>query len=156
MTRSGLSTTCGSARCPIAKLPMRTPATQSAKQLASEYETESAALSCSGALPWRGIPRKMMKRGMGSAVSEAALLLALAIVGGAQAAEPQCTFPNEILDMGHPLHRTSRSISTGGPITIVALGSSSTAGPARASLRRAIRPASASICRRFLGTQSSS
>src|SRR5262245_21794194 len=51
MTRSGLSTTCGSARCPIAKLPMRTPATQSAKQLASEYETESAALSCSGALP---------------------------------------------------------------------------------------------------------
>jgi len=70
----------------------------------------------------------MMKRGMGSAVSEAALLLALAIVGGAQAAEPQCTFPNEILDMGHPLHRTSRPISTGVPLTIVALGSSSTAG----------------------------
>jgi hypothetical protein len=66
----------------------------------------------------------MMKRGMGSAVSEAALLLALAIVGGAQAAEPQCTFPNEILDMGHPLHRTSRPISTGVPLTIVALGSS--------------------------------
>jgi len=70
----------------------------------------------------------MMKRGMGSAVSEAALLLALAIVGGAQAAEPQCTFPNEILDMGNPLHRTSRPISTGVPLTIVALGSSSTAG----------------------------
>jgi hypothetical protein len=97
----------------------------------------------------------MTKHWTGS-VASAALLLVLAIIGSAQAAELQCTFPNEIIDMGHPLHRTSRSISTGGPITIVALGSSSTAGPARASLRRAIRPASASICRRFLGTQSSS
>ena len=69
----------------------------------------------------------MTKRWTGSA-SEVALLLMLAIVGGAQAAEPQCTFPNEILDMGHPLHRTSRPISTGVPLTIVALGSSSTAG----------------------------
>jgi hypothetical protein len=66
----------------------------------------------------------MMKRGMGSAVGEAALLLVLAIVGGAQGG----TFPNEILDMGHPLHRSSRPIRTGVPLTIVALGSSSTAG----------------------------
>src|SRR5262245_52757775 len=70
----------------------------------------------------------MTKRWTGSAVSEAALLLVLTIVGGAQAAEPQCKFPNEIIDIGHPLHRTSRAISTGGPLTIVALGSSSTAG----------------------------
>src|SRR5262245_60106365 len=70
----------------------------------------------------------MTKRWTGSAFSEAALLLVLTIIGGAQAAEPQCTFPNEIIDMGHPLHRTSRPISTGDPLTIVALGSSSTAG----------------------------
>ena len=75
----------------------------------------------------RRIPRTMTKHWTGS-VASAALLLVLAIIGSAQAAELQCTFPNEIIDMGHPLHRTSRSISTGGPITIVALGSSSTAG----------------------------
>ena len=70
----------------------------------------------------------MAKRWTGAAVSEAALLLVLAIIGGAQAAEPQCTFPSQIIDMGHPLHRASRPISTDGPLTIVALGSSSTAG----------------------------
>ena len=41
----------------------------------------------------------MTKSWTGSAVSEAALLLVLTIIGGAQAAEPQCTFPNEIIDM---------------------------------------------------------
>jgi len=70
----------------------------------------------------------MTKRWTGSAVSEATFLLVLTIIGGAQAAEPQCTFPDAIIDMGHPLHRTSRPLSTGGPLTIVALGSSSTAG----------------------------
>src|SRR3954471_16312749 len=55
----------------------------------------------------------MTKRWAGSA--EAALLLMLAFVGGAQAAEPQCTFPAKILDMGHPLHRTGAAISTGPP-----------------------------------------
>ena len=73
----------------------------------------------------------MMKRWTGSAVSEAALLLVLAIIGSAQAAEPQCTFPNEIIGMGHPLHRTSRPISTGGPLTIVALGSTAGAGASK-------------------------
>src|SRR3954469_10836721 len=68
----------------------------------------------------------MTKRWAGSA--EAALLLMLAFVGGAQAAEPQCTFPAKILDMGHPLHRTWAAISTGRPLSLVALGSSSTAG----------------------------
>ena len=48
----------------------------------------------------------MAKRCTGSAVSGAALLLVLAIIDGAQAALPQCKFPNEIMDMGHPLHRT--------------------------------------------------
>src|SRR3954451_10663259 len=72
------------------------------------------------------LPRKMTKRWAGSA--EAALLLMLAFVGGAQAAEPQCTFPAKILDMGHPLHRTWAAISTGRPLSLVALGSSSTAG----------------------------
>ena len=76
------------------------------------------------------IPRKMTKRWTVSAVSKAALLLVLAIIGGAQAAEP-CTFPDEIIDMGHPLHRTARPISTGGPLTIVALGSSSTVSKAK-------------------------
>jgi lysophospholipase L1-like esterase len=70
----------------------------------------------------------MTKHRTRSAVNEAALLLVLAMIGGAQAAEPQCAFPNEIIDMGHPLHRTLRPISTGSPLTIVALGSSSTAG----------------------------
>src|SRR5436190_906091 len=68
----------------------------------------------------------MTKRWAGSA--EAALLLALAFGGGAQAAEPQCTYPAKILDMGHPLHRTWAAVSTGRPLSLVALGSSSTAG----------------------------
>src|SRR5262249_59223488 len=71
---------------------------------------------------------EMTKRWTVSAVSEAVLLLVFGIIGGAQAADPQCTFPNEIIDMGHLLHRTSRPTGTDGPLTIVALGSSSTAG----------------------------
>src|SRR5436190_15259909 len=82
----------------------------------------------------------MRKRWTVSAVSEAGLLLLLAIIGGAQAAEPQCTFPDEIIDMGHPLHRPSLPISTGGPLTLLALGSSSTAG-AGASKPEASYPA---------------
>jgi hypothetical protein len=70
------------------------------------------------------IPRKT-KRWAGSA--GAALLLMLAFGGGAQAAEPQCTFPAKILDMGHRLHRTWAAISTARPLSLVALGSSSTA-----------------------------
>jgi acyl-CoA thioesterase I len=82
----------------------------------------------------------MTKHWTGSAVSVAASLLVLTIFGGTQAAEAQCMFPNEIIDMGHPLRRTSRSLSTGGPLTIVALGSSSTAG-AGASKPEASYPA---------------
>src|SRR5215470_7410366 len=70
----------------------------------------------------------MTKRWTGAAGIKKTLLLVLAIIGGAQAAEPQCTFPSQIIDMGHPLHRTSRPISTEEPLTIVAFGSSSTAG----------------------------
>src|SRR3954470_23811234 len=57
-----------------------------------------------------------------------ALLLVLAFGGGAPVAEPQCTFPAKIFDMGHPLRRTWAAISTGRPLSLVALGSSSTAG----------------------------
>jgi acyl-CoA thioesterase I len=71
----------------------------------------------------------MTKRSTVSTVSKAVLLLLVfGITGGAQAADPECTFPNEIIDMGHLLHRTSRPIGTDRPLTIVALGSSSTAG----------------------------
>ena len=97
-------------------------------QGASKYETESAEPSCSRAPPGAMNPATMTKRWTGSAVSEAALLLVLTIMESAQAAQPQCMFPNEIIDLGHPLHRMSRPLSTGGPLTIVALGSSSTAG----------------------------
>jgi acyl-CoA thioesterase I len=82
----------------------------------------------------------MTKRRTGSAASEALLFLVLAMSGDVQAAEPQCTFPDEIVDMRHRLHRTSRPISTGSPLTIVALGSSSTAG-AGASKPEASYPA---------------
>src|SRR5262245_51573150 len=82
----------------------------------------------------------MTKRRAGSAVGEALFLLLLATSWGVQAAEPQCTFPNELVDMGHPLQRTSRPVSTGSPLTIVALGSSSTAG-AGASKPEASYPA---------------
>jgi acyl-CoA thioesterase I len=57
-----------------------------------------------------------------------ALLLVLPTIGRAQPAQPPCTFPQEIIDMGNPVHRTSWPASTDVPLKIVALGSSSTAG----------------------------
>src|SRR5262245_7743629 len=98
----------------------------------------------------------MTKRWTGSAGSEAALLLVLTIIGGAQAAEPQCTFPNEIIDMGHPLHRTSRPLSTGGPLTIVALGSSSTAGAGASEPEASYPTRLRETCRSSSGAESSS
>ena len=47
----------------------------------------------------------------------------------AQAAAPvPCTAPSDLVRLAHPLARTARKLASGEPITIVAIGSSSTAG----------------------------
>jgi lysophospholipase L1-like esterase len=56
-------------------------------------------------------------------------LLLGAVSGGlCRAAEPECTFPHEVTDIGHPLSVISARLDSNRPLKIVALGSSSTAG----------------------------
>jgi len=56
------------------------------------------------------------------------LLLGAASGGLCQAAEPECTFPDEVADIGRPLSGLSGRLDSKRPLKIVALGSSSTAG----------------------------
>lgn len=58
----------------------------------------------------------------------AAVLLVMAAIATAGAAEPQCTFPDDVVDIRRPLPRLSWRLETNGPVKVVALGSSSTAG----------------------------
>lgn len=56
------------------------------------------------------------------------LLLGAASGELCQAAEPECTFPDEVADVGNPLSKASARLDSNRPLKIVALGSSSTAG----------------------------
>jgi acyl-CoA thioesterase I len=69
-----------------------------------------------------------MRRWTATAGSAALGLLVLATCESVQAGEPQYTYPDEILDLGRALHRISQRLGPGSSLTIVALGSSSTAG----------------------------
>src|SRR3954471_18519349 len=48
-------------------------------------------------------------------------------------ATPACTAPAEFTDLGHTLTHMARRLASGEPITIVAFGSSSTAGAGASS-----------------------
>jgi acyl-CoA thioesterase-1 len=50
-------------------------------------------------------------------------------------ARPACSAPAELAHLDHPLQHTARRLASGEPLTIVAIGSSST--PARARVRQA-------------------
>jgi acyl-CoA thioesterase-1 len=50
-----------------------------------------------------------------------------------QTAAPSCTAPADLTALGKPLTRTAQAIASGGPLTIVAVGSSSTAGAGASS-----------------------
>jgi acyl-CoA thioesterase I len=51
----------------------------------------------------------------------------------AQEAPPLCRAPNELVRLTHPLAQTAKRLATGDPLTIVAIGSSSTAGAGASS-----------------------
>src|SRR5271167_5231334 len=66
----------------------------------------------------------------------AAILLAvpaLAPTAHAQDAAPACTAPAELVRLDHPLAHFSRRIAQGRAVTVVAVGSSSTAGAGASS-----------------------
>ena len=60
-------------------------------------------------------------------VAAAVFLTAATGVAHAQTA-PQCAIPNDIIRLAQPLKRVAMKLAAGQPITIVAVGSSSTAG----------------------------
>jgi hypothetical protein len=60
--------------------------------------------------------------------------------GSTRAADPECSFPDDVTYLGRALPQMNSRLSAGGPLTIVALGSSSTAG-AGASKPEAAYPA---------------
>jgi lysophospholipase L1-like esterase len=66
-----------------------------------------------------------------------ALLLAFAACAPAQAESaappPACNAPADLIRLANPLARTGQRIALGGPLTIVAIGSSSTAGAGASS-----------------------
>jgi lysophospholipase L1-like esterase len=65
----------------------------------------------------------------------AALLggLALPVAARADAGAPACDISSDLVRLAHPLARVSHRLSAGQPITIVAIGSSSTAGAGASS-----------------------
>ena len=65
----------------------------------------------------------------------AALLAGLALVAPARAeiAAPACVAPLDLIRLAHPLSRVAHKIASGEPVTIVAIGSSSTSGAGASS-----------------------
>jgi acyl-CoA thioesterase-1 len=72
-----------------------------------------------------------MIRGAGPGPRLTAALLAIAMTTAAASAveaSPKCSAPPELTRLDHTLNRTARRLAAGEPLTIVAIGSSSTAG----------------------------
>jgi acyl-CoA thioesterase I len=66
-------------------------------------------------------------------VAAAALVVALAWPPAARAAAPGCDAPLDLVRFANPLERVAKKLTSGKPITIVAIGSSSTAGAGASS-----------------------
>jgi lysophospholipase L1-like esterase len=58
---------------------------------------------------------------------------ALLVSAAAQAAGPECNSPQDLLRLSSPLTRLSHKIAAGDPVTVVAIGSSSTQGAGASS-----------------------
>jgi lysophospholipase L1-like esterase len=71
------------------------------------------------------------RKSVAAAVLLAGLILPLA--AHAEAAAPACDLPPDLLRLTHPLARVGQKLSSGEPITIVAMGSSSTWGAGASS-----------------------
>ena len=63
-----------------------------------------------------------------AAVAALAISLAVPLLAHAEPAEVACDLPFNMLRLAHPLSRLAHRLATSKPITIVAIGSSSTAG----------------------------
>jgi acyl-CoA thioesterase I len=74
-------------------------------------------------------------RGVAKPLAIAALIggLALPLAVRAQVKGPSCDAPMDLIRLAHPLRHLAQKLSTGAPITIVAIGSSSTAGAGASS-----------------------
>ena len=70
-----------------------------------------------------------------TSVTAAALLAGLALVSPARAetAAPACVAPLDLIRLANPLPRLAQKIASGEPVTIVAIGSSSTSGAGASS-----------------------
>jgi acyl-CoA thioesterase-1 len=66
-------------------------------------------------------------------VAAAALVVALSWPPGARAAAPGCDAPLDLVRFANPLTRVAQKLASGNPVTIVAIGSSSTAGAGASS-----------------------
>jgi len=68
-----------------------------------------------------------------TSVTVAALLAGLALVPTARADTPACVAPLDLIRLANPLPRVAQKIASGEPVTIVAIGSSSTSGAGASS-----------------------
>jgi len=68
-----------------------------------------------------------------TSVTVAALLAGLALVSTARADTPDCVAPLDLIRLANPLPRVAQKIASGEPVTIVAIGSSSTSGAGASS-----------------------
>ena len=82
-------------------------------------------------MKWENVVRKgylAFPATKATAVAALAISLAVPLLAHAEPAEVACDLPFNMLRLAHPLSRLAQRLATGEPITIVAIGSSSTAG----------------------------
>jgi acyl-CoA thioesterase-1 len=82
------------------------------------------------AVPGIGVARRAMKR---TSVAALLSLLALPLAARAETPSPTCDAPLDIIRLANPLSHLAQRLAAGEPITIVAIGSSSTAGAGASS-----------------------
>ena len=68
-----------------------------------------------------------------TSATAAALLAGLALVSPARADTPACVAPLDLVRLANPLPRVAQKVASGEPVTIVAIGSSSTSGAGASS-----------------------
>src|SRR6188768_2701318 len=68
-----------------------------------------------------------------TSATAAALLVGLALASPARADTPACVAPLDLTRLANPLPRVAQKVASGEPVTIVAIGSSSTSGAGASS-----------------------
>ncbi len=82
------------------------------------------------AVPGLNVARRAMKR---TSVAALLIVLALPLAARAETPAPTCDTPLDVIRLANPLSRLTQKLADGVPITIVAIGSSSTAGAGASS-----------------------